>query len=106
MHVAHGEKRGDTECTIFSKLVVAAPELLRCLHNLAPQAEERRGETRGGGGHLTARSGSRTSHHTLNSVVVCLKNQLNHGHTRIQLSPTKRALANMSKVRQSSVAMG
>ena len=34
----------------FFSPVVAAPELLRCLHNFAPQAEERRGETRGEGG--------------------------------------------------------
>ena len=29
----------------FFPRAVAAPELFRCLHNLAPQAEERRGET-------------------------------------------------------------
>ena len=44
------ERRGTctwhtVKTAIFSPRVVAAPELLRCLHNLAPQAEERRGET-------------------------------------------------------------
>ena len=37
-----------TQNAQFFPRVVADSELFRCLHNLAPQAEERRGETRVG----------------------------------------------------------
>ena len=99
----------------FATCSIAAPLLLHCVNNLAPHAEERRGETtrlgaqtpvlraRSASRRARGRAGRRTSHHKLNSVVVYLDDQLNHGRTRIQLASTVCASLNTGTLRQSKL---